>query len=147
MGISSLRTVNIAMRNWALGLGRILFKFCTAISTKWLHRSSWCGSYSNTTTRVPEAWPECSHHRASVARGSSLGQSGWLTNHWIFFHYRVPNCALSDSEIRSTSTHCAMKGKQSLSSNSFHFKFPFVLFHSFSISTCFGVRGRRRKQE
>ena len=34
MGISSLRTASFAMRNWASALGRILFKFCTAISTK-----------------------------------------------------------------------------------------------------------------
>lgn len=147
MGISSLRTANFAMRNWALGLGRILFKFCTAISTK-----SGCTD--------PLVWLVLQHHHQST-RGlagmfPSQGISGqrqfsWpvrtTDKSWIFFHYRVPNCALGDSEVRSASTHCAMKGKQSLSSNSFHFKFPFVLLHSFSISTCFGVHGRRRKQE
>lgn len=68
-------------------------------------------------------------------------------NWQIFFHHSVPNSVLSDSEITSASTLCVMEGKQSVSSAAFHFKFSFALFHSFSISTCFGMCGRKRKRK
>lgn len=73
-----------------------LFKYYTAVSKHSCYAGPVGGLHSN-NTRVPDTWPKCSS-MAPLARGSSLGQSGWLTNNQIFFRHIVPDGVLSYSE-------------------------------------------------
>lgn len=125
----------------------LLLKYLTHhFDTKLLHRFRlvWTElqQQHGPTRHLAQMFP----HMASVARSSSLGRSGCLTNHWIFFHIWCQT-ARSFTQKTCLLQHAVLRKKNKvLSSVFFHFKFSFVLLHSFSISTHFGVGGRRGKE-